>query len=194
MNGFGEACKGYPPFEGQGTHLPHVDDSTSFWAQSRYDFELDQFATHEAEHFRTFSEFSRQRQESQDVQLLLGPIVPRQYPSHAERRQESAQCQAHKSSSTGQHKPHTEDWTWSKAPIANKAKPQDRHDSRDDKGVTSAQRQSELIVQEKSHRASEDVSSRQHHGRHDESPEHRSSRRLSEDQGHRFLNAKMLQS
>ena len=178
MYGFGGASKGYPPFEGQGTHSPRMDDRTSFRAQSRYDFELDQFATHEAEHFRTFPEFSRQRQESQDVQLLLGPTAPRQYPSHAERRQESAQRQAYKYSSTGQHKPHTEDWTWSKAPTASKTKPQDRRDSRDDKGATSAQRQKELIVQQKSHRASEDVSSRQHHGRCDESPEHQSSRRL----------------
>ena len=154
----------------------------------QYDFELDQFATHEAEHFRTFPEFSRQWKESQDVRLLLGPTAPRQYP---ECRQESAQCQAHKSSSTGQHKPHTEDWTWSKAPTASKATPQDRRDSREHKGATSAQYQSELIVQQKLHRASKDVSSRQHHGKRDESPEHRSSRRLSENWGHWFLKAKM---
>ena len=78
----------------------------------------------------------------------------RQYLLHAEHRQVSAQCHAHKSSTTGQHKPHTKDWTWSKAPTANKAKPQDRRDSRDDKGATSAERQSDLIVQQKSHRAS----------------------------------------
>ena len=131
-----------------------VDDRTWFRAQSRYDFELDQFDTHEAEHFWTFSKFSTQRQESQDVRLVLGPTALRQYLLHAEHRQVSAQCHAQKSSTTGQHKPHTEDWTWSKAPTANKAKPQDRRDSRDDKGATSAQRQSELIVQQKSHRAS----------------------------------------
>ena len=45
MNGFGGASKGYPPFGGQGTHLPRVDDRTWFRAQSRYDFELDQFDT-----------------------------------------------------------------------------------------------------------------------------------------------------
>ena len=141
--------------------------SSTLWVMGRplcevqYDFELDQFATHEAEHFRTFPEFSRQRKESQDVRLLLGPTAPRQYP---ECRQESAQCQAHTSSSTGQHKPHTEDWTWSKAPTASKATPQDRRDSREHKGATSAQYQSELIVQQKLHRASKDVSSRQHHG------------------------------
>ena len=98
MNGFGGASKGYPPFEGQGTHSPRMDDRTSFRPKSRYDFELDQFATYETEHSRTFSEFSRQRLESQDVRLLLGPTAPRQYPSHAERRQEFAQRQAHKSS------------------------------------------------------------------------------------------------
>ena len=129
MNGFGGASKGYPPFEGQGTDFPCMDGHISFRTQSQYDFELDQFAAHEGEHFQTLPKFSRRQQESLDVRLLLGPTAPRQYLSHAEGRQESAHRQVQKLASTGQHKPHV-DWSWNKAPTASQAKPQDRRDEK----------------------------------------------------------------